>query len=72
MYKTGGKSLSTPTIVDDLILVGDRDGALHAVDSSTGKERWTLPVAGHSISTPVVAGGVLYLASKDGALYAIE
>ena len=71
-FKSGTHGLSTPTIVADVLLVGDDQGLLHAVDLNSGEERWALQIADGSISTPVLADGTLYLASKDGTLYAVE
>lgn len=70
--KSGSVYLSAPTLVGDVLLVGDGDGRLHAIDTGSGEEQWVMQIARGQTSTPVVAGGTLYLASRDGTLYAIE
>ena len=65
-------NLSTPTLVENIVLVGDSKGKLRAVDKESGEEQWALQIAEGLTSTPVLAGGTLYLASKDGTLYAVE
>jgi outer membrane protein assembly factor BamB/serine/threonine protein kinase len=72
VFKSGTNNLSTPTLVDDMVLVSDSEGVLHAVDKDSGEERWSLQIAEGLTSTPVLAGGTVYLASRDGKLYAIE
>ncbi|MFW6079502.1 MAG: PQQ-binding-like beta-propeller repeat protein, partial [Gemmatimonadota bacterium] len=58
---------SSPAVVDDIVLVGARDGFLYAVERATGELRWRFD---HEISwvngSPAVADGVAYVGSSDG------
>lgn len=67
---------ASPVVVDDTLLVGDREGVLHAYDvSDTGREppeRWAFRVSPGALeSTPAVWKGVIYLGSRDGYFYAL-
>ena len=72
VYSSGADRLSTPTLVEDKLLITDSKGNLRALDKNTGQELWSMPIAESITSVPVLADGTLYLASKDGNLYAVE
>lgn len=46
------------TLTDQLVLAGDEDGTLHAVDRQTGKRRWSVPTDGE------VVGGATVIADR--------
>ncbi|NLE07814.1 MAG: PQQ-binding-like beta-propeller repeat protein, partial [Dehalococcoidales bacterium] len=48
------------------------DGALYAVDASTGELRWKYQTGSRVTSSPAVVDGVVYVGSEDGKIYAIE
>ena len=60
VFNTGTDNLSTPTLVENIVLVGDNKGKLHAVDKVSGEEQWALQIAEGLTSTPVLANGTLY------------
>jgi outer membrane protein assembly factor BamB len=49
---------------------GPDAGRLFAVDGTTGKRRWTVPVAGGPDLAPAVVGQVVYIGTNDGVLEA--
>jgi outer membrane protein assembly factor BamB len=64
--------VASPTVVGDLVLVGDSVGTLHALDASSGDKLWEVQTGKGIVSTPVFAHGTAYVTSLDGSLYAIE
>ena len=72
IYDARPLQLSSPTIIENTVLITDDKGHLHSVNKETGEQQWRMKLAQNVTSTPVVADGVLYLASKDGNLYAFE
>ena len=56
----------------DVVLAGDTDGVLHAVDAETGEALWQFVTGAQISATPVLAGGLVYVASEDGTLYVLE
>ena len=72
VYDVRPLQLSSPTIIENTILLTDASGTLHAVNKQNGEPLWNKQVSNNLSSIPVLADGVLYLASRDGTLYAIE
>lgn len=59
-----------PAIVRDRLFLPVSDGALVALDRSTGAEAWRRRAAGALASSPLVVGDVVYQTSKEGSLQA--
>ena len=57
--------------VAGLVVVGTRDGWLHAYDAD-GERMWSFQAAGRFDAPPRVDGDLVYAGSADGRLYAIE
>ena len=71
-FDVGAQILASPSVVGNLVLVGDSLGILHAVDVFTGDKLWEFETEDRIVSTPVFAHGTIYVTSWDGSLYAIE
>jgi len=63
---------SSPAVVDGLVYFGSFDGYVHALDASTGEERWRFQTGGEVWSSPAVADGKVYIGSGDYSLYALN
>jgi len=62
--------LSSPSIADDIVTVGCRDGFLYALELKTGALRWKFDHnISWAISTPGRADGKVYCGSSDGHFY---
>jgi eukaryotic-like serine/threonine-protein kinase len=66
-----------PSRYKDMIVVGNLDGYLYAVDTKTGKLNWRWASQGAKegkgiTSTVLVKDGVFYFGANDGNLYAIK
>jgi outer membrane protein assembly factor BamB len=48
------------------------DGAIKALQMSTGRVMWSRPVAPGSESSPLVWKGIVYTGSQDGTVYALK
>jgi outer membrane protein assembly factor BamB len=68
---------TSPVVVDDVLIVGDCSGVLHAYDLEADpldgppRERWSVELGGCIESTPAVWRGKVYVGSRGGAVYAI-
>lgn len=75
---------SAPIVSEGLLLIGNTDGNLYAVDPMDGTPLWTYmagdpelrqhPLSNRRevLSTPAVSNGVAYVSSNDGFVYAIS
>lgn len=59
-----------PALLGDGVVVGGRDGTLHALDQA-GQRRWTAAL-GRRVGTPTTYGGRLYAADGTGRLSAVS
>lgn len=57
--------------VSGLVIVGTRDGWLHAYDAD-GQRMWSFQAAGRMDAAPRIDADLVYAGSSDGRLYAIE
>lgn len=68
---------SQPAVVGDLVLIGFSDGALVALNKSSGAVAWEANLNRNKRfrdvdATPVIDGNTVYVSSYDGALYALN
>jgi outer membrane protein assembly factor BamB len=63
---------SSPVYHTGTIYIGSANGALHAIASESGRERWRFETEGKIRSTPVVDRGIVYFGSWDGHVYAVN
>src|SRR5262245_32107887 len=61
IFKTGGYVYSSPSISNDLLLIGSVDSHLHALDLQTGKEVWKQDLGGHVLSKPLVFADKIFV-----------
>jgi outer membrane protein assembly factor BamB len=60
------RSLSTPSIVGDLVFVNDYSGFIHCYDTETGKLHWSFDTKSHIWGSTMVADGKVYAGTEDG------
>ncbi len=71
-FAAGGPIRSTAAVAGGVLYFGSSDGSFHALDASSGRERWRVATGGAITSSPAIAGGRVYFASRDGALRAVD
>ena len=59
-------------VTDKLVVVGNRDKLVHALNRGKGDIAWTFPTKGRVDSSPVVDGSRVYVGSSDGSLYVLD
>ncbi len=71
----GSQTWQSPVVVDDVLLMGDCQGVLHAYDVSNPAvdppELWSVQLSGCIESTPAVWHGRIYVGARGGLFYAI-
>ena len=73
--KIGGGTISSPSVVDDVLLQGDGAGVMRAWRLSLDREpvlMWSVKLGGNIESTAATWMGNLYVGSRDGYFYKIE
>ena len=66
--KNIGRSISTPSVVGDLVFQAEYDGDIHCIDAKTGKDIWVHQTNSRIWSSTLVADGKLYCGTEDGEL----
>ncbi|MGY0504494.1 outer membrane protein assembly factor BamB [Luteimonas sp. e5] len=61
-----------PGAGDGLVVVGDLDGEVVALDADSGSERWRARVQNEVIAAPAVGGGLVFVRSNDGRVTAFD
>lgn len=65
-YKQIHRSISTPSIADDIVYIADYSGFVHALDASTGEVLWTHDAEAHIWGSTLLADGKVYVGNEDG------
>jgi outer membrane protein assembly factor BamB len=71
-YNKINRSISTVSVVDDLVYVGDFAGIVHCLDAKTGKAYWTHDTQGHIWASTLVTDGKVFLGNEDGILTILQ
>jgi outer membrane protein assembly factor BamB len=72
IYKDINRSISTPSIVDDIVYVADYSGLVHAVDANTGAKLSVYDTKGHIWGSTLFIDGKLYVGNEEGELHIIK
>ncbi len=70
--KNIGRSISTPSIVGDLLFQAEYKGDIHCIDINTGKELWVHSTNSRIWSSTLVADGKVYCGNEDGELVILQ
>ena len=66
--------MSSPVVVDDVLMQADATGMVHAWDLTTPgtpSPLWTVQLPANIESTPALWKGRLYVGTRDGYFYAM-
>ena len=66
------RSISTPSIRDDVLYIPDFSGFVHALDAKTGEQIWKYDMLAAMWGSTMLAGGKIYLGDEDGDLIIME
>jgi outer membrane protein assembly factor BamB len=67
-YQEINRSLSTPSIVDDLLYIADYSGFVYCFDAQTGELYWKHDTLSHIWGSTLVADGKVFIGNEDGFL----
>jgi outer membrane protein assembly factor BamB len=63
---------SSPALFGGTVILGGRDKMIRALDTATGKPKWTFATRARVDSSPVIAGGRVYIGSSDHRFYVLD
>lgn len=64
--------ISSPTVVQGMVLFGSADGNIYAVTADSGRVVWTFKTGAQIQSSPAIAHDLIYIGSMDNNVYALE
>jgi outer membrane protein assembly factor BamB len=70
--KRSGEFYSSPAVTDRLVIVGNRDRHVYALDRKKGEAVWEFPTQKRVDGSPVVVGDRVFVGSSDGNLYVLD
>lgn len=70
-HESGQVYTSSPTVTDGTVLFGGLDGALRAVDATTGRVRWSRDLGARIPGSPATDGAVVVVGDAAGRVHAL-
>ena len=71
-YTNLNRTISTVSIAEGLLFVGDYGGNIHCLDADTGKALWVHETQAHIWGSSLVADGKVYIGTEDGDLWILK
>ena len=72
MFSGDANVISTPAVLNNLIVFGNQNGEVIALSLKDGKKKWTYKTGGAVFSSPAVQKGKVVLGSGDGYVYCLD
>ena len=70
--KKGAPTMSSPLVVDDLLIMVSDKGVGTCLDARTGERLWAERLGGNFSSSPFMADGRIYVGNRDGDTFVIR
>ncbi len=71
-YRDIGRSISTASIADGLLYIGEFSGKVHCLDAETGKVQWVFDTGSAIWGSTLVADGKVYIGNEAGDLFILQ
>jgi outer membrane protein assembly factor BamB len=71
-YSSAANVISTPVVTNNIVVFGNQNGLIEALDLKNGKRKWTFTTSGPIFSSPAAANNKIVLGSADGFVYCLN
>lgn len=71
-FANGTAITSEASIAEGVIVFGDTDGSIHALDTATRQRRWQVTTEDTVEATALIADGLVFAGSNDGTFRALD
>lgn len=71
-FEADANIISTPGVVNGLVVFGDQRGVVQALSLRNGSRRWSTATGGPVFSSPASQGNLTIAGSADGHVYALD
>jgi outer membrane protein assembly factor BamB len=71
-FETSGDLDSSPSVVDDKVYIGSKNGKVYCLDADSGDYVWSVKNSDYAASSPIVADGKVIIGSMDGNVYCLD
>ena len=71
-YSSAANVISTPVVANSLVIYGNQDGLVEALNLSSGKRKWSYQTGGPIFSSPAASGDNIVFGSTDSAVYCLS
>lgn len=71
-YSSAANVISTPAVIKGLVVFGNQNGTIEALDINSGKRKWTFSTKGAIFSSPATEGDRIVVGSADGSVYCLN
>ena len=72
VYSSTANVISTPAVVNDLVVFGNQNGLVEALSLINGKRKWRFQTAGPIFSSPAFSKNKIVFGSADGFVYCLN
>ena len=71
-YSSDANVISTPAVINDLVVFGNQNGNVTALSLKNGKQKWRFKTGGSIYSSPAVDDKKIVFGSADGYVYCLN
>jgi outer membrane protein assembly factor BamB/predicted MPP superfamily phosphohydrolase len=71
VYSSDANVISTPALMNDLVVAGNQNGKIIALSLNDGKEKWSYQTGGSIFSSPAFSKRSIVFGSGDGHVYSL-
>jgi outer membrane protein assembly factor BamB len=71
-FRAAGPFQSSPAVVDGVVYAVSGDGVVHALDLSSGQERWNANLGAEASASLLVVGKLVIAADEEGIIHALS